>query len=367
MEKQLLYELAAAERLPEHISWDVVVFCCDADSGRKCFIHKMAFGKWSKVGRVITLLSSFLWLFKKAHNYDVIMVRYSKLLFLLSFSKRIKRKLVTVHHTKEYDEERLRVSPRDNFSSFFDNYITKKLTGVLAGVVGVTQEIAEFAAKRFNISQDRMFIYPNGVDFQQVQLVGDKRAGVVKFVMMASEYHLWHGLEFIIDAFSEFQEPFELHIIGLVQDPNLLKKIQQDSRMIYYGYQNSIQYAHILELSDLALGSFGMHLKNLKQASSLKVREYLACGLPVYSGHADYAFEGRNFPYYINGKLDPREIYDTALKFRKVKREVVRNAVFPFIDKQFIFNDIVRRLVDAFGLGRGDEHKAALKNKKVEI
>ena len=49
---------------------------------------------------------------------------------------------------------------------------------------------------------------------------------------------------------------------------------------------------------DFAIGGFNLHVKNMEEATSLKVREYFAYGLPTLIGSRDPAFP-EDFKYLI--------------------------------------------------------------------
>lgn len=347
VKKQLLYEISASKKLPEGVHWDTVVFCASSERDDQSFIHKKGHWGIAKFGRLVVFVSSCWWLLRHAKQYDVIIIRFSKLLFLLSFFKKIRSKLITLHHTKESDEEKLSLPRARIINKLIDKCITNNLSGKLYGVAGVTQEILGYESNRFNIKPPFTFTYPNGIDFNLIQVAEDRRGGVVKFIMIASEYYLWHGLELIVDRLLATSLDFEFYIIGLIRNEILLDKIAHDKRFIYGGYQESYQYAHILALCDVAIGSFGLHLKNLKQACSLKVREYLASGLPVYSGHVDFAFTSDVFPYYIVDDFDPVRLCKLALDCRKLKRQDIRDNAFLLIDKFEIMRFFLDQLADS--------------------
>ena len=71
----------------------------------------------------------------------------------------------------------------------------------------------------------------------------------------------------------------------------------------------------------------------MNEGATLKVREMLAMGLPIYSGHVDTALPPE-FPYYVNGEVDISAIIDFAQRVRNVPRKTVRGASIPYVDKR---------------------------------
>ncbi|MFX8895379.1 glycosyltransferase family 1 protein, partial [Acinetobacter baumannii] len=81
-------------------------------------------------------------------------------------------------------------------------------------------------------------------------------------------------------------DDFILHIVGdvSVEDELLAKK---DSRVILHGPLTNIEISQLMSKMWIGLASFGLFRKRMKEACTLKVREYLNYGLPIYSGHKD--------------------------------------------------------------------------------
>jgi len=74
------------------------------------------------------------------------------------------------------------------------------------------------------------------------------------------------------------------------------------------------------------------------EACPLKVRAYLAAGLPVYAGHPDIFPIA--FPYYRQGKCDFKAITDFALENRAVEKADIALASKPYIDKKALVGSL---------------------------
>ena len=71
----------------------------------------------------------------------------------------------------------------------------------------------------------------------------------------------------------------------------------------------------------------------MTEACTLKVREYLRAGLPVYAGHRDSALpEISN--YFRQGPAQWRAILEYARAVRPVSRATIALAARPLIDKK---------------------------------
>jgi hypothetical protein len=62
------------------------------------------------------------------------------------------------------------------------------------------------------------------------------------------------------------------------------------SNVVRHGVLPRKKYEAIVAAADVGIGPLAMHRKNLSEASSLKVREYLAYGIPTIIGCRDADF-----------------------------------------------------------------------------
>ena len=82
----------------------------------------------------------------------------------------------------------------------------------------------------------------------------------------------------------------------------------------------------------VALTSYRLDLKSLTEASTLKVREYLLAGLPVFSGHVDSAFPD-SFPFYRTSCTpDFSAMREFVATLSNVSRSCIRQTAKPHVD-----------------------------------
>ena len=74
------------------------------------------------------------------------------------------------------------------------------------------------------------------------------------------------------------------------------------------------------------------------QASTLKVREYLMWGLPVYAGYVDVFPE--NFPFFRSGECDIEAMIEFGLRTKLSSSEEVRRLSKPYIDKSILLKEL---------------------------
>ena len=109
---------------------------------------------------------------------------------------------------------------------------------------------------------------------------------------------------------NKIKQEYELNIIGKLD--NLDNKVYQDivkncKNVLFHGLKRRDMLLKILSEMDVGIGAFFSEDNYLKTSSSLKVREYLAAGLGVYTGHYDEQIPS-DFPYLKVGKPNIEDI-----------------------------------------------------------
>lgn len=342
---QMGWEQQAAKDL--NLDWDVLLFCNDLSSANKeCpfairYTPKGIFGKQFKfIYWVIFRIKYYQILRNALVKYDLLLLRYSpydpfQLLFMWGASKPV----WLVHHTLEYNEIRSKGGFRGlllaNFERFFGWLSLKNAKGIVA----VTHEIANYESARVRGGKN-FFVYPNGILLDSLPLE-DGRGEVPELLFVAGNFSSWHGLDLIIEEFLHEKHDFLMHLVGGVPR-SILDKVNGDSRFVCHGTVDANRIAQLMRTSWIGLSSFALHRIGMKEACTLKVREYLAAGLPVYSGHAD-VFPS-HFKFYRFGKPNSTEIVAYAVKCRDDDKRDVAMAAQPYIDKRSLILKLNQQL-----------------------
>ena len=117
-----------------------------------------------------------------------------------------------------------------------------------------------------------------------MEVIDDNRKDEFNIAFMAGAFKGWHGLDLILEAISTYkklnnEDNLKLHLIGKVS--KLFKKIEEINSnnkskiIIHYGVLDFEDYQKILSLCDAGLGSLAAGRANVKEGSTLKVREML--------------------------------------------------------------------------------------------
>jgi glycosyltransferase involved in cell wall biosynthesis len=294
----------------------------------------------------------YSWLRLQEAQVDVFLLRHSVAdVFESFFIMRTKKPVFLVHHTLEVPE--LTGAGFDNLIKAFVEVVTGYVSLMFAnGIVGVTNEIVQYQNSRLHGLHKVSFKYPNGIIYSD-GLINDHRGKIPELLFVASSFESWHGLDLLLKSVCESKADFLLHLVGQIED-TLYALVKDDSRIVIHGKLTHDEITHLSETCWVGISSLGLDRKKMKEACTLKVREYLMLGLPVYAGYTDVFPE--EFNYYKKGKADIQSILEFAELHRSSSRENIRAASRPFIDKTTLVQSLYH-----------DLHKLWLQQYKVEV
>jgi hypothetical protein len=87
--------------------------------------------------------------------------------------------------------------------------------------------------------------------------------------------------------------------------------------VIYHGYKTGLELDKILNNSHIAVGALGIHRKRIKEAATLKSREYCARGIPFIEDSIDSDFKDFPYRYQIEADESPIDIASLIKFFNK--------------------------------------------------
>ncbi len=353
IKKQLDAEQCAAFNLPDAWAWSTVVFSLDEPDRsfmRKITVPRLPGFPQRLINYMILKKKAYRWLIQNQHRYDVIVLRYLPGDPFLAFAIRKLHTVCTIHHTMELAEINSLGGVLAFFHGLMENFIGPYVLNKVSGIIGLTDEITDFEIRRCKNPGIPRLCVSNGLMVDSIKLASDYRSTMPEFIFIASIFSEWHGLDKVLTALSIDKSALRLHIVGQVSD----EQITKDQRIVYHGLLNTQQITELCAQCDLGLGSFALERKQMREACTLKVREYLAQGLPVYAGHKDVAFP-EDFPYFNNQEFSVECAINLAEYYKPHSRLQVREAAIPYIDKQrivFQTAEWLGQVVDSCGSSR---------------
>lgn len=172
----------------------------------------------------------------------------------------------------------------------------RKFNKACAGFVSVTKEILELGG--YNQMGKPTCYIPNSIpiddDIKTVEY-SPKKNSIPRLVFIFSGMRPWHGLENLVDLARISDGQLEFDLITGFDAQNL----DLPSNVKTYPFLEKHEFLKIFEGAVAGIGSAGLYEKQMNEACAIKVREYLAAGLPVIVPYKDTAFIDKTVPDWV--------------------------------------------------------------------
>ena len=221
----------------------------------------------------------------------------------------------------------------------YDQMTVRILLNKVRGFVAVGKEIAQ--TPLYTSRNIPTKVIGNSIDQSQYKVLppADKKTEIT-LVYIGSPNQHWQGVDKILKI-GRMRPSWRLHIIGSKADEFGLDA-KDLTNVVFHGKLDRDEYLQIFRISDVAFGSMARHRRGMNETSTLKMREYLTCGLPVITGHKDPDFTGKEpyileLPNYEKNVVDHiQEIESFAKKWKgkRVERKLVEHLDVRFKEKE---------------------------------
>lgn len=148
-----------------------------------------------------------------------------------------------------------------------------------AGFIFVTYELANTLPK-YGLPYA---VIANGIDLSMYEPLPVCLHERPSLLFIGNPEYVWHGVDDIV-TFARKTPEWDYHIVGFSTFDSLPNNVR------CYGKLSKIEYTHIATNCHVAIGTLGLYKTHLNEAAALKVREYLAWGMPVILGNVDTDF-----------------------------------------------------------------------------
>jgi glycosyltransferase involved in cell wall biosynthesis len=194
----------------------------------------------------------------------------------------------------------------------------------VTGLAFVTHELA--AVPSFARYRRPSVVVGNGIDLSAVQHRPAPANRRPRLLFIGQPKSPWHGLD-KLSLLAQTHPEWDFDIVG----PPAGEILDASPNMSFHGLLAADGYTELLAAADIGIGTLALHRAGLNEASPLKVREYLATGLPVIIGHVDTDFpDGADFLLALpntedNVRAGAQRIEDFVLSWvgRRVAPELV--------------------------------------------
>ena len=220
----------------------------------------------------------------------------------------------------------IEINHYSKFKKMVYNFGREKVLNSSKGIISVSPDILKHYEQYTHLLKK---VVSNGINLSKINKIKkDENLDRVNFVFVGSNSMKWHGIDRIIELAKKFNEYF-FNIVGYNKSD--FKEVPNN--MKFYGWVEKEELIEIYSKNHFGLGSFSNYLVGKKIDSTLKVREYLAYGLPVLLGHIDVDFKDCEFVFKITDDdgdfIDREEIKEYV---EKNKNLIIDNKHLEIID-----------------------------------
>jgi glycosyltransferase involved in cell wall biosynthesis len=197
--------------------------------------------------------------------------------------ERLTRLFPTVYEFNTYDVREY----RQVFSTVKYAYhmaTRKRLLSLARGYVVPTSEIG----RMYNDRSCPVAVIPNGIMLEEFKQLTAPRTNSPRLCFIGSPGSPWHGVDKLVVIAKSFPD-WEFDVVGYRRE-DLGSDVPPN--LCCHGYMSQAQYEGLFAECHVAIGSLALYRNGLEEACPLKVREYLAYGLPVINAYKDSDFPG---------------------------------------------------------------------------
>jgi hypothetical protein len=309
------------------------------------------------------------------HQYDYLILRYP-LADKSGVEFAEEHQVITEHNTNEPSEllSRLRMatSPQERLARrlflFLEKRYAARILRNCRGIIGITNEIRAFEQRRAGVELPTIAI-ANGVDVESIPITGFKRfdGRNLDILFVASFLRQWHGLDRLVASLERYRGSvsWTLHVVGNIGPDDVRGASSRLEGIKFYGPKTASEMTSIVSNMNLAVSSLAQHRIDLKEACSLKTREYTSRGIPFILAYEDpdLAQVDENNRFYLalensDSLLDIQSLLDFATAMGERQRDVsayMRAYALEHMDwrvKMQKYHDFVR--ITALNSGRHD-------------
>ena len=188
------------------------------------------------------------------------------------------------------------------------NYFQAKTLSESVGWLPVTHEIAKWAE---NISREKKPWELANNGYEQDELVITKNRKLIRsdlgvsinkavMIMIGCE-QVWHGTDRAVKMLSKIKTDSELWLVGVSEsiknDINkIILKYKLSKRVKIFPWLKKDKLANLTAAADLGIGPLAVDRAKITEGQALKVRTYIALGLPVLLNYSDSKLKN-NLPF----------------------------------------------------------------------
>jgi Glycosyltransferase Family 4 len=260
---------------------DVTVLCLTPDGsvpeGRVRVFRSGGLAR--RVAATLRLSAAVAW-----GHADLVYVRYD--LFLPPLFVGFRKPVVLEVNT----DDRAEFAPRGRSVALYNRLNRRVAHATADAAVFVAHELAD--SPSFARAPALRTVIGNGIDLSGTAPTPAPANGRPRFGFVGSDTR-WAGVDKVLRLAAALPD-CDFELAGV--DPGELDTVPEN--VVLHGVLPRRELPRLLERCDVGLGTLALHRAGLNESSSLKVREYLAHGLPTVIGNSDTDFRDAE-PWYL--------------------------------------------------------------------
>lgn len=296
----------------------------------------------------------------KKHKFNFVIFRYPGSNYALySFTKKFKKKVIFELNARTLTD-RIKYNSHNSFTDkyliFSERYFFHYVIKNAIALISVTKDILSDEIERANVELPSLVlengINANSIKARKVPLIKDNTIKIC--IAIGASNNLVFGLERLALGISEYKGKmtFQVFIAGNIQNQEIekLNILAKDCCFFSLGVLDSDGLHRMYSNCHVAFAALAMYKLNANYSSSLKVKEYLATGIPFFlaynepvleqiDGIKDYYYKFENNESVIDMKI----VHDFVYSYVNddLHPEKIRNMSYAFID----YDKISKKLV----------------------
>jgi glycosyltransferase involved in cell wall biosynthesis len=212
-------------------------------------------------------------------------------------------------------ELRMRSKPRHITFLLLKKFLYRSL----AGAIFVTRELMEINEFKLPRKTPRIAI-GNAIDLKRFSVLPPRPNTKPSLFFVGSPNQPWHGVNELVE-FAKLNPDIQVEVVGVLEERPI-------PNVNFHGLLSPDEYQVVATRCVAGVGSLKLSMNKMTEASPLKVREYLALGLPVILKYKDVDLESTE-EYVLQLPNDHRQLSDFSFEIRSFLHHWSSKRVLP--------------------------------------
>jgi len=204
-------------------------------------------------------------------------------------------------------DDREEFSSNGRISGSYNKLLRNIFLSQVHGFVFMTDELR--ASRSFVSLNVPTCTIPNGADVSDFPFLENTANAEPNLVFVGSPRQSWHGLDKIYGLVRRLGY-CRFHIVGPCRQECEAVWSDLPDNVEFHGYLPADRVAEVVSKADVGIGTLALHRKGMSEACPLKVRQYLAQGVPVIAGYRDPDIQ-QPVDFYLEIPNCDRNVEDT--------------------------------------------------------